>query len=377
MNLRSVMIPLFAAIMTFCSVATSQAGIGVRVKDIAMVEGVRSNHLFGYGLVIGLDGSGDSDATEFTVQSIAAMLAKMGITVEQDDISTKNVAAVMVTSELPAFAKAGSRIDVSVSAIGNAKSLFGGTLMMTPLQAVDGQIYALAQGPVSLGGFSFSSVGGAGGGASAVKNIPTSGVIPNGALVEREVPSTIVKNRMIHISLRNPDFTSAKRLTEAINSVFTDAATAKDAATVSVIVPNQFLVEERIVHFISYVENLVIEPDMVARIVINERTGTIVAGSNVRISTVAVTHGSLNVVIKSKPVISQPNPFGEGDTVVDSEVELVVEEEDKPLMVVEDGVTIGEVAKALNALGASPRDLIAIFEAMKQAGAIQAELIIM
>jgi flagellar P-ring protein precursor FlgI len=304
------------------------------------------------------------------------MLSKMGITVDQDDIDTKNVAAVMVTAEIPAFAKSGTRIDVSVSTIGNAKSLFGGTLLLTPLQAVDGEIYALAQGPLSLGGFSFSAGGGQGG-ASAVKNIPTSAVIPNGALVEKEVPSTIVRNRMINISLRHPDFTSSKRLSDAINAVFADAATAKDAATVSVIVPNDFLLQERLVHFISYLENLVIEPDAVARIVINERTGTIVAGANVRISTVAVTHGSLNVVIKSKPVISQPNPFGEGETVVEGDVELVIEEKDNPLMVVEDGVTIGDVVNALNSLGASPRDLIAIFEAMKQAGAIQAELVIM
>ncbi len=344
----------------------------VRVKDVAIVEGVRSNHLFGYGLVMGLDGSGDSDSTEFTVQSIAAMLSKMGITVDQDDITTKNVAAVIVTAEIPAFAKSGTRLDVSVSAIGNAKSLFGGNLLMTPLQAVDGEIYALAQGPLSLGGYSFSS-----GGASAVKNIPTAAVIPNGALVEKEVPSTILQNRMIHISLRHPDFTSAKRLSDAVNAVFSDTATAKDAATVAVIVSNEFIVQERLVHFLSYIENLVIEPDTVARIVINERTGTIVAGSHVRISTVAVTHGSLNVVIKSKPVISQPNPFGEGTTVVEEDTEMVIEEKDNPLMVVEDGVTIGEVAQGLNALGASPRDLIAIFEAMKQAGALQAELVIM
>lgn len=348
----------------------------VRIKDLAQIQGVQVNHLFGYGLVIGLNDSGDSQSTEFTVQSITAMLNKMGITVPKDDVTIKNVAAVMVTAELPAFAVAGSRIDISVSSIGDADSLYGGTLLMTPLQGVDGEIYALAQGPVSIGGFSFSG-GGSTGGSSAVKNVPTTGVIPNGAVVEKEVPSTLVKNREIKISLREPDFTSAKRMTETINNLFIDTATAKNAATVCVVIPNEFIMEEKVVEFISMIENLEMEPDVAAKIIINERTGTIVAGSNVRISLVAVSHGNLNVVIKSNPVISQPNPFSDGTTVSTDDTELEVKEESNPLVLVEDGVSIGEVAKALNALGATPRDLIAIFQAMKKAGAIQAELIIM
>jgi len=348
----------------------------VRIKDLAQIQGVQVNHLFGYGLVIGLNDSGDSQSTEFTVQSITAMLNKMGITVPKDDVTIKNVAAVMVTAELPAFAVAGSRIDISVSSIGDADSLYGGTLLMTPLQGVDGEIYALAQGPVSIGGFSFSG-GGSTGGSSAVKNVPTTGVIPNGAVVEKEVPSTLVKNREIKISLREPDFTSAKRMTETINNLFMDTATAKNAATVCVVIPNEFIMEEKVVEFISMIENLEMEPDVAAKIIINERTGTIVAGSNVRISLVAVSHGNLNVVIKSNPVISQPNPFSDGTTVSTDDTELEVKEESNPLVLVEDGVSIGEVAKALNALGATPRDLIAIFQAMKKAGAIQAELIIM
>ncbi|MCB1196530.1 flagellar basal body P-ring protein FlgI [bacterium] len=349
----------------------------VRVKDIASIQGVRSNHLYGYGLVIGLDDSGDGSSSEFTIQSISAMLQRMGINVPKADINTSNVAAVIVTAELPPFATPGTRIDVTISSIGDAESLFGGTLLLTPLQAVDGNIYALAQGPVSLGGFSFGSGGGAGG-ASAVKNVPTTGTIPNGALVEREVPITIVKNQMLKIALREPDFTTAKRLEESINAVFTDNAIARDAAMVTVVVPNSYIIEDRIVDFISQVENLLVTPDAPAKIIINERTGTIVAGSNVRISVVAVSHGNLNVVIKSKPVISQPNSFTEGgETVVESDDELLVNEQVNPLVVVQDGVTIGEVAKALNALGATPRDLIAIFQAMKKAGAIQAELILM
>ncbi len=376
--LKKISAAIFALLYFFNSLIDMNiyAAPKVRIKDLAQIQGVQVNHIFGYGLVVGLDDSGDSQSTSFTVQSITAMLRKMGITVPQDDVTVKNVAAVMVTAELPAFAVAGSRIDVSVSSVGDADSLYGGTLLMTPLQAVDGEIYALAQGPVSIGGFSFSG-GGATGGASAVKNVPTTGVIPNGAVVEKEVPSTLVKNREIKISLREPDFTSAKRMAEAVNNLFLDTATAKDAATVSVVVPNEYIMEEKIVEFISMIENLEMEPDVAAKIVINERTGTIVAGSNVRISLVAVSHGNLNVVIKSNPVISQPNPFAEGDTVSTDDTELQVKEESNPLVVVEDGVTIGEVAKALNSLGATPRDLIAIFQAMKKAGAIQAELIIM
>ena len=360
-------------ILVFCGSVLCNPKI--RVKDIAKIQGVRVNHLFGYGLVVGLDGTGDSASTEFTVQSVSAMLQKLGINVPKDQISVDNVAAVMVTAELPAFAKPGSRIDATISSIGDADSLYGGVLLVTPLQAVNGKIYAVAQGPVSLGGFAFGT--GGTGGASAVKNIPTTGMIPNGALIERSVPSTVLKNKMVNIILNNPDFTSCQRLTNAVNELFQDSASAKDASTVSVRIPQQYLIREATVDFISKIENLIIEPDIPARIVINERTGTIVAGDNVRISRVAVTHGNLNVVVKSNPVISQPNPFGAGTTTVTSDDEVVVEESAAHLTVIDNGVTIGEVAAGLNALGATPRDLIAIFQAMKQAGAIQAELIIM
>ncbi len=360
----------FFVFVRFCGIGFTSPK--VRFKDIAQIQGVRSNHLYGYGLVIGLNDTGDSSSSDFTVQSVVSMLERMGITVPKNKITPANVAAVIVTAELPPFMPPGSRIDITVSSIGDCDSLYGGTLLVTPMQAVDGNIYAVAQGPVSLGGFSFGS-----GGASAVKNVPTSGVISNGALVERQVPSTVMRNKTIEISLREPDFTSAKRMTEAVNAVFTDAATAKDAATVSVVVPPEYILEDRIVEFISQLENLELRPDVAAKIVVNERTGTIVAGDSVRISTVAVSHGNLNVVIKSTPVISQPNPLASGSTVVASDDDLKVEEENNPMVVVEDGVTIGEVAKALNALGATPRDLIAIFQAMKKAGAIHAELILM
>lgn len=354
--------------------AMAQARSMVRIKDVAQIEGVRSNHVFGYGLVIGLDGTGDSSGTEFTVQSVASMLRRMGVTVPQANISVKNVAAVIVTSELPPFAKPGSRMDVTISSIGDCNSLFGGTLLMTPLQAADGNIYAVAQGAVSLGGFAFSS---GGGGASAVKNVPTTATIPNGALVERPVPTTMVHNQTLRISLHEPDFTTMKSMTDSINALFLDAATAIDAATVSVMIPKEYIVEDKIIDFIAHIETIELQTDAPARIIINERTGTIVAGSHVRIATVAVSHGSLNVVIKSNPVISQPNPFGEGDTISTTDDELLIEEQSNPLVVVEDGVSIGEVTRALNALGATPRDLIAILQAMKKAGAINAELIIM
>ena len=370
---RKILVAAFFLIFTFCDFGL--CGPKIRVKDIAKIQGVRVNHLFGYGLVVGLDGTGDSGSTEFTVQSVAAMLEKLGVNVPKNLISVDNVAAVIVTAELPAFAKPGSRIDVTISSVGDAESLYGGVLLITPLQAVNGKIYAVAQGSVSLGGFAFGT--GGTGGASAVKNIPTTGMIPNGALIERAVPSTVLKNKMIHIILNNPDFTSCQRLTDAVNALFEDSASAKDAATVGVRIPQQYLIREATVDFVSKVENLIIEPDIPARIVINERTGTIVAGDNVRISRVAVTHGNLNVVVKSNPIISQPNSFGSGATTVATDDEVVVKEEAAHLTVLDNGVTIGEVAAGLNALGATPRDLIAIFQAMKQAGAIQAELIIM
>jgi flagellar P-ring protein precursor FlgI len=340
----------------------------VRIKDIADVRGVRSNQLVGYGLVVGLDDTGDSKKALFTVQSLASMLEKMGITVDNEDIRVSNVAAVMVTAELPAFARSGGRIDALVSSIGDAESLAGGTLLLTPLKAVNGQIYAAAQGPVNTGGFSANGTAG-----SVQKNFPTVGRVINGALIEREIELDFNQRNALTLNLHNPDFTTASRVVDAINALFYDQiAAAADAGTVQLAVPAAYT--ENVVELMAMIEKLEVKPDAVARVVINERTGTVVMGESVRISTIAIAHGNLSIVIKESALVSQPQPFGEGQTVAVPDTELQVTEDDKQLMLVPAGASIGEVVRALNALGVTPRDLIAIFQAIKAAGALQAEL---
>jgi flagellar P-ring protein precursor FlgI len=341
----------------------------VRIKDIADINGVRDNQLVGYGLIVGLDGTGDGKKSLFTVQSMVSMLEKMGISVNAGDIAVSNVAAVMVTAELPPFAKAGGRIDVLVNSIGDAKNLQGGTLLMTPLKAANGDVYAVAQGPVNTGGFSASGSGG-----SVQKNFPTVGRVIGGALVEREVNIHLNSRKNLTLSLRQPDFTTVTRMTEAINTLFYDRiAAAQDAGTVQLKVPMAYL--GNIVGLVAKIENLDVEPDITARVVINERTGTVVMGESVRISTIAIAHGNLSIVIKESAQVSQPPPFSEnGETVVTPDTDINVQEEENQLILMPSGVSIGEVVKALNALGVSPRDLIAIFQAIKAAGALQAEL---
>jgi flagellar P-ring protein FlgI len=341
----------------------------VRIKDLADINGVRDNQLVGYGLVVGLDGTGDGKKSLFTVQSMVSMLEKMGITINPNDITVANVAAVMVTAALPPFAKSGNRIDVLVSSIGDAKNLQGGTLLMTPLKAANGKIYAVAQGPVSTGGFQAS-----GAGAGVQKNFPTVGRVVGGALVEREIRLDLNSRRSLTLSIRDPDFTTAMRMTDAINALFYDhIAEAKDAGTVRIKVPMAYL--GNIVGLVAMIEKLDVKPDMDAKVVINERTGTVVMGENVRISTVAIAHGNLSIVIKETPQVSQPQPFSQGgQTVVTPNTDLSVKEETKKLVVMESGASIGDVVGALNALGVSPRDLIAIFQAIKAAGALQAQL---
>lgn len=343
-----------------------------RIKDIASFRGVRSNQLVGYGLVVGLNGTGDSQDAVFTLQSMAAMLEKMGVTVNPDDISVKNVAAVMVTAELPPFGRSGSRIDTLVNSIGNAKNLQGGTLLITPLKGADGQVYAVAQGPVSTGGF---AAGGASG-DKVQKNFPTVGRIVQGALVEREIPFNLNQKDVLTLALHRPDFTTATRMAQAINSgLMESVADTLDAGTVRIVVPPKYI--GNTVQLIAAVESLGVTPDTVSRVVINERTGTVVMGENVRISTVAIAHGNLSVQIRETQNVSQPLPFSEGQTKVTPESQVLVQEGRQPLFLVQTGVSIGEVVKALNALGVSPRDLIAIFQALKAAGALQAELEIM
>jgi flagellar P-ring protein precursor FlgI len=354
-----------SAVFCFCGQA-----FGVRIKDIADIKGVRQNQLVGYGLVVGLNGTGDSDNAVFTIQSMASMLEKMGVTVASEDIEVDNVAAVMVTTDLPAFGSAGSRIDVLVSSIGDAENLQGGTLLFTPLKGADGQVYAIAQGPVSTGGFSVGSDSGSG----VQKNHPTAGRVVNGAIIEKEIATNFNNKQSLTLNLHQADFTTASRVAQAINIAFYDQiARTHDAATIEVQVPEKY--KGNIVALVTMIERLGVTPDMVSKVVINERTGTVIMGENVRISTIAIAHGNLSIEIKEDSNVSQPMPFARrGRTVVTPESQVLVQEGNNPIFLLDSGVSIAEVVKALNALGVSPRDLISIFQALKAAGALQAEL---
>jgi flagellar P-ring protein FlgI len=346
----------------------AQPATAVRIKDIADIKGVRNNQLVGYGLVVGLDGTGDGKKSLFTIQSMVSMLEKMGITVQTKDIAVSNVAAVMVTAELPPFSRSGSRIDALVSSIGDAKSLQGGTLLLTPLKAPNGQVFAVGQGPVNTGGF---SAGGAGG--SVQKNFPTVGRVISGALVEREIELDFNQRSDLTLSLHRADFTTASRVSDAINSMFYGhIAAAPDSGTVKIKVPEAYT--GNLVELVAMIENLEVKPDTMARIVINERTGTVVMGENVRLSTIAIAHGNLSIIIKESAAVSQPLPFSKGETVVAPETDISVKEGGNQLVIMPAGTSIGDVVRALNALGVSPRDLIAIFQAIKASGALQAEL---
>jgi flagellar P-ring protein FlgI len=362
----------FAIVATVLLAVTAELH-AARIKDIAGFRGVRSNQLVGYGLVVGLAGSGDSDSTIFTLQSISSMLEKMGVTVKPEDIKVKNVAAVMVTADLPPFARMGSRLDALVNSIGDSKALQGGTLLMTPLKGADGQVYAVGQGPVSTGGFTV----GANSGDKVQKNFTTVGRIVQGAVVEKEIPFNLNQKDTLTLALHQPDFTTATRMAEAINAgLLENAAFPQDSGTVQIAVPPKYL--GNIAQLIASVEVLSVTPDNISRVVINERTGTVIMGESVRISTVAIAHGNLSVEIKTSFNVSQPMPFsGTGRTVVTPDTETSVKEGRAPIYVVPSGVSIGEVVKALNALGVSPRDLISIFQALKAAGALQADLEIM
>lgn len=361
---NSAAIILFAFL--FLTASTAHA---IRIKDLASFEGVRDNQLIGYGLVVGLNGTGDSDQTKFQIQSVVNMLERMGITTSINSIKVKNVAAVMVTATLPPFAKQGNRLDVLVSSMGDAKSIAGGTLLMAPLKGGDNQIYAVAQGSVLTNSFAFG-----GQGATAQKNHPTAGQVPNGALVERELPNTLVGKSVLNLNLNVADFTTASRIVTAVNDTFKSAvAASSDPGSVTLTIPEAYA--NRAVEFVAALERLEVKPDLQAKVVLNERTGTIVMGDNVRISTVAVTHGSLSLVIKETPQVSQPSPLSRtGDTVVVPRTDLKVVEENRRLMVMQEGASIGDVVRALNLLGVTPRDLISILQAVKAAGALQAEL---
>ena len=343
-----------------------------RVKDLTLVEGGRDNQLVGYGLVVGLAGEGDSNAVS-TLRAVANVLQRYGLTVASNDIKSKNVAAVMITADIGAFMKPGSRIDVMVSSMGDAKTLQGGVLLQTPLLGGDGRVYAVAQGPVAIGGF-FGGAGGAGG-ATVQKNHPTVGVISNGAIVEREIPAQFVHDDQLRLLLHNPDFTSAARMADAINARWPEAlAQATDAATVRVAVPEEY--RGRDVAFLADLGDIEVQPDTLARIVINERTGTIVATSTVRVSQVAIAHGALTITVTNNIGVSQPNAFAQGSTVAVPSTQTAVTETKGGFTVLNEPPTIERLAAALNALGVSTRDMMAIFQSLKRSGALQAELII-
>ena len=348
------------------------AGAGVRVRDLAMVAGARDNQLVGYGLVVGLAGDGDKDPV-YTKQTVANMLQRYGVNVPPATLSSKNVAVVMVTADIPAFVKSGERLDVHVASMGDAKSLQGGVLLQVPLLGADNKVYAVAQGPVSVGGFTAGQ--GGGGGATVTKNHPTTAQIIGGALVEREIPTQIVRDNSIEFLLREPSFTSAARMAAAINNVFSDAASAEDSISVKVRIPEG--VESSPVDFIARLENIELNPDTPARIIINERTGTIVATASIKISSCAVSHGNITINVASTLDVSQPNPLSNtGQTVVTPRTDTDVSEAKSALVPLPELPTVEKVASALNSLGVTPRDMMAIFQAMKQAGALQAELII-
>jgi flagellar P-ring protein precursor FlgI len=349
---------------------TSTAGAS-RIKDLAAFEGVRDNQLVGYGLIVGLNGTGDSDQARVQLQSIVTMLERMGVTVNVNLIKVKNVAAVMVTATLPPFAKQGNKLDVLVSSLGDAKSVAGGTLIMTPLKGADNLVYAVAQGSVLTNSFAF-----AGQGASAQKNHPTAGRIPAAALVERELPNTLAGKSILRLNLNQADFTTATRIASVINDKFkAPVATNSDPGSVVLQIPESYA--NRTVEFVAALETLEVKADNQARVILNERTGTIVMGESVRISTVAVSHGNLSLVVRETPQVSQPAPLSKtGETVVVPRTELKVKEDAPRLTVMPEGSSIGDVVRALNALGVTPRDLISILQAVKAAGALQAELTI-
>ena len=368
-----------AALILFGTVPASRAdgqypvSATSRIKDLANIEGVRQNQLIGYGLVVGLNGTGDTlNNIPFTKQSLQAMLERLGVNIRGQTLRTGNVAAVMVTANLPAFSTQGTRIDITVSALGDSKSLQGGTLLVTPLLGADGNVYAVAQGSVAISGFQAE-----GEAAKIVRGVPTVGRISNGALIEREIEFNLNRQSQLRMALRNPDFTTAKRIAAAIND-FIGIPTAEplDPSTVGITVPQQY--RGNVVKLLTEVEQLQVEPDLSAKIVIDERSGVIVMGRDVRVSMVAVAQGNLTVSITETPQVSQPTPFSRGGTTtVVPRTRIGVQEDGKRLAVVKEGVSLQQLVDGLNSLGIGPRDMIAILQAIKAAGAIQADIEVM
>jgi flagellar P-ring protein precursor FlgI len=363
----SLMLAGFFLLAGFPKIALAQ----VSLRDLVSIEGIRSNQLVGYGLVVGLQGTGDTlRNSQFTQQSLSAMLERMGVNVNGLQMQTRNTAAVVVTATLAPFARQGAPIDVQVSSLGDAKSLTGGMLMVTPLMAADGEVYAVAQGPVVVGGFQA-----AGAGQSVKQGVQTGGRIPGGATVEREVVNTMDDLRQIRLALHAPDFTTANRIEQAINlKLGANVATATDIGSVNVIVPDRYT--NRVTALLAEIEHIPVQPDQPARIVIDEKSGTIVVGADVKLDTVAVTHGNLTVRVTETPTVSQPNPFSNGQTVVIPKTNVDVNDQaDKHLQILRRTATLNDLVAGLNALGLGPRDLIQVLSTLKASGALHAELV--
>jgi len=361
---------LYILILMMSSMVTL---MGSRIKDLTHIEGTRDDQLIRYGLVVGLAGQGDSNGIKYTSQALVNALKALKVNVNPDDIKSKNVAAVMITSNIGPFIREGSKIDITVSSIGDAKSLQGGVLLQTPLVGADGVVYAVGQGPIAVGGF----LGGSGGegGATVQQNHPTVGIITSGAIVEREIPTEFMHHGSLNLLLESPDFVSAVRVADAVNKIFPGTSQAMNSATINVLVPPEY--RGQVPNFIASIGELDVIPDLAARVIINERTGTIVATSNVRISTVAISNGSLTISISNTQGVSQPNALSNtGDTTTYSNTETNVDETKGVFQVVEDLPTIERLTAALNALGVSTREMMSILQAIKSAGALHAELIL-
>lgn len=360
----------FACVFLFALILVAPAPALTKLKELASVEGVRDNQLLGYGLVVGLAGTGDRQQTVFSAQSLTNVLQRMGVTVPASAITVKNTAAVMVTATLPAFAQPGTKVDVTVSSIGDAPNLQGGLLIMTPLRAADGQVYAVAQGPVLTGGFA------AGGpGAARVVNHPTVGRVPEGGIVEHLAPSATPKNE-VRLQLARMDFGTSSLIAAAINKKFGDAALplahAENASLVSVIIPRAFANRE--VEFVAALEDIEVEPERISKIVVNERTGTIVMGKDVHVAPVAIMHGNLTVEVQTVYNVSQPNMDSTGTTAVVPETHVAATEDKAKNLMLKDGATVEDLVRGLNAIGSTPRDIIAILQDLRAAGALDADL---
>lgn len=361
---RLLVVPLLVALWLLALPGGAGA---VRIKDIASFGGVRDNQLVGYGLVVGLGGTGDKKDSTFTMSSMVNMLERMGVAVDQTKMKPKNVAAVMVTTRMPVSAKPGTRLDVTVSSMGDATSLQGGVLLLTPLKGVDGKVYSLAQGPLALGGFSVE-----GQAARAQKNVTTVGTIPGGAIVERGIPFQFNSQDTLTLHMSSADFSTTMQVVERLNRVMGGSyAKAQDATTVALDVPPAY--RGNLVPLMASIENIEVTPDAPAKVVVDEKTGTVVLGRDVRISRVAVAHGSLQVTVQEGMDVSQPGPFSQGQTVATPRTDINVREENRRLMLME-GATLQELVDGLNAIGATPRDLVSILRAMKTAGALHADL---